>query len=50
MFKRGPLTGTHTVTFTDVPTTYWAYQEIEEAARDHKYNIGDQGGEVVVKE
>ncbi len=50
LFKRGPLTGTNTMTFTDVPTTYWAYQEIEEAGRDHKYNIGDQGGELLGKE
>lgn len=33
LFNRTPLTGVETATFTDVPTTHWAYAEIESAAR-----------------
>ncbi|MFD2444570.1 S-layer homology domain-containing protein [Bacillus sp. CGMCC 1.16607] len=37
LFKRGPLNGVETSTFPDVPTSHWAFKEIEEAARYHQY-------------
>ncbi|WP_053782531.1 S-layer homology domain-containing protein [Paenibacillus xylanivorans] len=33
LFKRAPLTGVTTPSFTDVPTTHWAYADIEAAAQ-----------------
>lgn len=48
MLERGPLYGVSTPTFADVPTTHWAYNEIEEASLDHHYILRDEGGEQVV--
>lgn len=39
LFKRGPLTGITTPTFKDVPATHWAFDEIEEAAREHASSL-----------
>lgn len=39
LFKRGPLKDTTTSTFKDVPTTHWAFGEIEEAAREHNSSM-----------
>ncbi|MFS0872592.1 DUF4073 domain-containing protein [Paenibacillus xylanilyticus] len=33
LFNRTPVTGTSSVTFTDVPATHWAYADIEAAAQ-----------------
>jgi hypothetical protein len=33
LFKRAPLTGVTTPSFTDVPATHWAYADIEAAAQ-----------------
>ncbi|WP_427179505.1 S-layer homology domain-containing protein [Paenibacillus sp. TC-CSREp1] len=33
LFKRSPLTGAATPSFSDVPTTHWAYADIEAAAQ-----------------
>lgn len=49
IFKRGPLTESTTSTFKDVPTTHWAFEEIEEAAREHSYNVNADGKEVLKK-
>ena len=50
LFKRGPLVIDETPTFTDVPSTHWAFSEIEEAARTHEYTIGTDGKELIVTE
>ncbi|WP_342540698.1 S-layer homology domain-containing protein [Heyndrickxia sp. FSL K6-6286] len=34
LFQRGPLSGVDKPTLKDVPTRNWAFEEIEEAARD----------------
>ncbi|MDQ0157312.1 hypothetical protein J2S07_003641 [Robertmurraya andreesenii] len=47
LFKRGPLTEVTTPTFKDVPTTHWAYEEIEEAGREHQYKIEKDGTEIL---
>ncbi len=39
LFKRGPLKGITTPSFKDVPTKHWAFDEIEEAAREHKSSL-----------
>ncbi|MFD2444143.1 S-layer homology domain-containing protein [Bacillus sp. CGMCC 1.16607] len=48
LFKRGPLNEVETSTFTDVPTSHWAYKEIEEAARAHSYTLEANGEEVFI--
>ncbi|EKN66845.1 S-layer homology domain-containing protein [Schinkia azotoformans] len=48
ILKRGPLYGDVKPTFIDVPTTHWAYKEIEEASKDHKYSIDESGKETVL--
>ncbi|TSI07366.1 DUF4073 domain-containing protein [Lysinibacillus sp. BW-2-10] len=47
LFKRGPLTGVKTPTFKDVSPSYWAFKEIEEAAREHTFTINQNGHEVL---
>lgn len=47
LFKRGPLTGVKNTTFNDVPTSFWAFNDIEEAARDHQYIANDNEEEIV---
>jgi len=46
LFERGPLYGVDKPTFRDVPQTYWAYNEIEEAAEEHQWAIDDNGLEM----
>ncbi|MED4352029.1 S-layer homology domain-containing protein [Schinkia azotoformans] len=48
ILKRGPLYGDVKPTFIDVPTIHWAYKEIEEASKDHKYSIDESGKETVL--
>jgi uncharacterized repeat protein (TIGR02543 family) len=36
LFFRGPLTRLKTPSWKDVPTTHWAYYEIQEASRNHE--------------
>jgi Predicted peptidase len=43
MFGRGPLYGVPRPSWPDVPTTHWAYHEIEEASRDHHYALRPGG-------
>ncbi|GGN98017.1 cadherin-like beta sandwich domain-containing protein [Saccharibacillus kuerlensis] len=47
LFDRGPLYGTSTPNWPDVPASHWAYKEIEEASRDHNFTIRPEGGENV---
>ncbi len=47
LFKRGPLTGVETPTFKDVSSSYWAFKEIEEAAREHTFTMNQNGHEVL---
>lgn len=35
LFQRGTLTNITTPTFKDVPTSHWAFKEVEEAVREH---------------
>ncbi|QJD84705.1 S-layer homology domain-containing protein [Cohnella herbarum] len=46
LFERGPLYGVDKPTFRDVPQTYWAYNEVEEAAQEHQWAIDDKGQEM----
>jgi len=46
MFNRGPLSGVTAPSFKDVPTTHWAYKEIEEATREHQYKVDSNGAEI----
>ncbi|MEK5040811.1 DUF4073 domain-containing protein [Sporosarcina sp. FSL K6-3457] len=50
LYKRGPLYGDFEPSFTDVPTSHWAFREIEEAARNHVYTISTDGKENFVEE
>lgn len=45
LLKRGPLLEVAEPTWTDVPTSYWAFGDIEEASRTHKAQIAPQEGE-----
>ncbi|MFE4710616.1 X2-like carbohydrate binding domain-containing protein [Paenibacillus sp. NPDC056722] len=46
---RGPLTGVLQPQWSDVPTSHWAFGDIEEASRDHVSKPGTIGGEQLVK-
>jgi hypothetical protein len=41
LFFRGPLTQGSFKNWTDVPSTYWAYGEIQEASHDHTTTRSD---------
>ncbi|THF77296.1 choice-of-anchor L domain-containing protein [Cohnella fermenti] len=45
MLGRGPLYGVTAPMWKDVPAAYWAFKDIEEASRDHSYEIRPEGGE-----
>lgn len=47
LFERGPLNGVEKPTFTDVPTSHWAFGQVEEGATTHIYTIDEQGNEWV---
>lgn len=47
LFERGPLNGVEKPTFTDVPTSHWAFGQVEEGATTHSYTIDEQGNEWV---
>jgi len=47
MFGRGPLHGVTRPSWPDVPAAHWAYLEIEEASRDHYFEIRLEGGEQI---
>ncbi|MFE8698142.1 DUF4073 domain-containing protein [Cytobacillus sp. FJAT-53684] len=49
LFRRGPMTGVTTPTFEDVSKKHWAFEEIEEAAREHQVNFSESGKEVLKK-
>jgi hypothetical protein len=49
LFHRGPLEGDLNPTFKDVPKDHWAFREIEEAVREHRYILSD-GKEIMVGE
>ncbi|QTH44276.1 S-layer homology domain-containing protein [Cohnella sp. LGH] len=49
MFDRGPLYEVSIPTFNDVKETHWAFNEVEEAARDHAFTSRSEGGENNVK-
>ncbi|WP_010498739.1 S-layer homology domain-containing protein [Paenibacillus elgii] len=37
--NRGPLTGVDTPSWSDVPSSHWAYGDVEEASTNHGYRI-----------
>ncbi|WP_256718280.1 cadherin-like beta sandwich domain-containing protein [Paenibacillus borealis] len=47
LFGRGPLYGVTTPSWPDVPTTHWAYTEIEEASNNHTFTVRIEGGETL---
>ncbi|WP_342480937.1 cadherin-like beta sandwich domain-containing protein [Paenibacillus sp. FSL L8-0340] len=47
LFGRGPLYGVTTPSWPDVPTTHWAYAEIEEASNNHTFTVRIEGGETL---
>lgn len=49
LLDRGPLYEAGKPTFLDVVETHWAFEEIEEAARDHSVTPGMEGGEYRIK-
>lgn len=49
LFERGPLHGIPQPSWSDVPATHWAYYEIEEASRDHRYVVLPEGGEQMTR-
>ncbi|WP_176010622.1 S-layer homology domain-containing protein [Paenalkalicoccus suaedae] len=49
-FERGPLYGVTTPSWPDVPATHWAFEEVEEASRDHSFLPREGGGETIVVE
>jgi hypothetical protein len=46
LFDRGPLYGELKPTFSDMPSTNWAFREVEEASRDHGW-IKENGKETI---
>jgi len=49
MFERGPLQGVTTPSFPDIKASYWAFDEIEEAAKTHSYFIDEDENEQLSK-
>ncbi|MTV51036.1 hypothetical protein GJ688_19245, partial [Heliobacillus mobilis] len=49
LFGRGPLTGLTKATWSDVPSTYWAWGQIEEASIDHSSVALPGAGEQWIK-
>lgn len=49
LFERGPLHGISQPSWPDVPTTHWAYHEIEEASQAHQYLPRPEGGERIIE-
>jgi len=45
LFDRGPLYGTSEPSWPDVPSSHWAYEEVEEASQNHSFNLRPEGGE-----
>ena len=46
--QRGPLYNA-TLDFVDVPTNHWAYRDIAEGVINHKYEIDENGNEVLLE-
>jgi hypothetical protein len=46
--KRGPLVDVPAPTFPDVPLDHWASGQVEEAATDHRFTVGEDGKEHLV--
>lgn len=49
LFDRGPLYEVDQPSFRDVPISYWAFNEIEEAAQEHHWELDQNGREVIKK-
>ncbi|MNT68101.1 Cellulosome-anchoring protein precursor [compost metagenome] len=45
VLNRGPLYGIQTSAWSDVPNSYWAFQDIVEATTGHSYTTREAGGE-----
>lgn len=46
LFNRGPLYGVEKSSFPDVPKNHWAFNEIEEAAKEHQWEKDTEGKEM----
>lgn len=49
MFDRGPLYGVTKPSWPDVPSSHWAFHEIEESSREHDFHSRLEGGENLVE-
>lgn len=47
LFDRGPLSGMWSPNWSDVSKSHWAYNEIEEASREHFY-VKHSDGEIII--
>ncbi|WP_281890457.1 InlB B-repeat-containing protein [Paenibacillus sp. YYML68] len=50
LLKRGPLTGVQAATWQDVSASHWAFADIEEASREHRYELNSTGEERLLPE
>ncbi|WP_161601484.1 S-layer homology domain-containing protein [Paenibacillus luteus] len=49
LLKRGPLYGLTVPSWPDVPKKHWAFEDIEEASKDHKFQLRAEGGETKIE-
>lgn len=49
LFNRGLLKGVSSPSWPDVPKSHWAFEDIEEASRNHEYTISSDGEEILAK-
>ncbi|MEC1768098.1 DUF4073 domain-containing protein, partial [Schinkia azotoformans] len=50
ILKRGPLQGVEVPTWKDVSSKHWAFSDIEEASKDHRFIVTETGEQLVNKE
>ncbi|HYG59335.1 MAG TPA: hypothetical protein VD902_14830, partial [Symbiobacteriaceae bacterium] len=48
--SRGPLTGIAGSSFSDVPESFWAWADIEEASTSHRYLRKESGAEELIEQ
>jgi hypothetical protein len=48
LLQRGPLHGVKINTWSDVPSSYWAFEAIEEASLNHQSNRSTDIGEMLI--
>jgi hypothetical protein len=50
LFHRGPLTGVSVPSWSDAAREHWAFEDIQEASKDHSFKKLEQGGEIRVED